>query len=91
MLKMNNKLKNKKNVVGYSYSRFFARRRRQNRQRNCADTTGTVLVRRAGHFQCYEYKYKYIYFFQIKYTVAILPNGTRKPLWLEITETLIAV
>ena len=34
-------------------------------------------------------KYKYI--FQIKCTEAILPNSTRKRLWLEITKTLNAV
>ena len=32
-----------------------------------------------------------IYFFQIKYTEAILSNGTRKLLWFEITKMLIAV
>jgi len=30
-----------------------------------------------------------IYIFQIKYTEAILSNSTRKPLWLEISKTLI--
>jgi len=34
-------------------------------------------------------KYKYI--FQIKYTEAVLSNGTRKLLWFEITKMLIAV
>jgi len=33
-------------------------------------------------------KYKYI--FQIRYTVAILSNSTRKMLWFEITKMLIA-
>ena len=34
----------------------------------------------------------YIYiFFQIKYTEAILSNSTRKLLWFEITNKLIAV
>jgi len=32
-----------------------------------------------------------IYFFQIKYTEAILLKSTRKLLWLEITKMLIAV
>ena len=31
------------------------------------------------------------YIFQTKYTEAILSNSTRRPLWFEITETLIAV
>jgi len=34
-------------------------------------------------------QYKYI--FEIKYTEAILSNSTRKRLWIEITEVLIAV
>jgi len=34
-------------------------------------------------------KYKYI--FQTKYTEAILSNSTRKLLWFEINETLIAI
>jgi len=33
----------------------------------------------------------YIYFSQIKCTEAILSNGTRKLLWFEITQMLIAV
>ena len=40
------------------------------RERKCADTTGTVLVPWAGHFQC-ENIYIYIYIFQVKYTEAI--------------------
>jgi len=32
-----------------------------------------------------------IYFFQIKYTEAILSNSTRKLLWFEITKMVIAV
>ena len=32
-----------------------------------------------------------IYFFQIKYTAALLPSSTRKLLWFEITKMLIAV
>ena len=57
------------------------------RMRKCADTVGTVLVPRSDHFQCPQYKY----IFQIKYTEAILSNSTRKRLWIEITEVLIAV
>jgi len=34
-------------------------------------------------------KYKYV--FQLKYTEAILSNSTRKPLWFEITNMLVAV
>jgi len=34
---------------------------------------------------------KYNYIFQIKYTEAILLNGTGKLLWFEITKMLIAV
>ena len=34
-------------------------------------------------------KYKYV--FHIKYTEAVLPNSTRKPLWFEITKMPIAV
>jgi len=34
---------------------------------------------------------KYQYFFQIKYTEAILSNSTGKLLWTEITKMLIAV
>ena len=36
-------------------------------------------------------KHKYIFFFQIKYTEAILSNGTRELLWFEIIKILIAV
>jgi len=57
------------------------------REQICVDTAGTVLVPRAGHFQCYNMNI----FFQIKYTEAILSNSTRKLLWFEITEMLIAV
>jgi len=32
-----------------------------------------------------------MYFFEIKYTEAILSNSSRKPLWFEITKMLIAV
>jgi len=32
-----------------------------------------------------------LYIFQIKYTEAILSNSTRKLLWFEITQMLIAV
>jgi len=45
-----------------------------------------VLVRWAGHFLL-----KYEYIFQIKYTVAILSNSTRKLLWFGIIKILIAV
>jgi len=38
-------------------------------ERKCADTTGTVLVPWAGHFQCWN-------IFQIKYTEATLSNQT---------------
>jgi len=60
-----------------------------NRKRKCADTTGTVLVPRAGHFPWWNIN-KYI--FQIKYTEAILSksNSTRKLLWFGITKKLIA-
>jgi len=34
---------------------------------------------------------KYKYFFQIKYTEAILSNSTRKLLWFKITKMLIAL
>jgi len=53
------------------------------RERKCANTTGTVLVPWDGHFQ---FKYS----FQIKYTEAILSNGTRKLLRFEITKMLVA-
>jgi len=46
-----------------------------------------VLVPWAGHFL--RKKYKYI--FQLKYTEAISSSSTRKLLWFEITEVLIAV
>ena len=48
-----------------------------NIEQKCADTIETVL------------KYKYI--FEIKYSEAILSNGTRKLLWFKATEMLIAV
>jgi len=54
-----------------------------NRERNCADTTGKVLVPWAGHFQCYNIN-------QIKYTETMLSNSTRKLSWFEITKTLTA-
>jgi len=50
-------------------------------------TMGTVLVPWAGQFPMLKYKY----IFQIKYTETILSNNTRKLLWFEITEMLIAV
>jgi len=52
-------------------------------ERKCADTTGTVPVPWAGHkykkytkLQIYKIYTKYKYIFQIKYTKAILSNGT---------------
>jgi len=57
------------------------------RERKCVDTIGTVLVRRAGHFQCQSINI----FFQIKYTEAISPNSTRKLLRFEISKMPIAV
>jgi len=36
-------------------------------------------------------RYKYMFFFQIKHTEAILSNSPRKLLWFEITKMLIAV
>ena len=48
-----------------------------NIEQKCADTIETVL------------KYKYI--FEIKYSEAILSNGTRKLLWFKATKMLIAV
>jgi len=36
-------------------------------------------------------KLEYKNIFQIKYTAAILSNGTRKPLWFEIAKMLFAV
>jgi len=52
-----------------------------NREWKCADTTGTVPVPWAGHFQ-------YEYLSQINYTEAILSNSTRKLLWFKITKLL---
>jgi len=57
---------------------------RHSRERQCADTTGTVLVHGLPFPML---KYKYI--FRIKYTEAILSNSTRKLLWLEISKMLI--
>ena len=54
----------------------------KNRERKCADTIGTVLIRWAGHIQCQKYKY----IFLIKCTEAILSNSTRKLLWFEISK-----
>ena len=54
----------------------------------CADTSGTVPVLWTGHFQISNIN---IFFFQIKYTEAILSDSTWKLLWFEITKTLIAV
>ena len=53
------------------------------------DTTGTVPVPSAGHFQCSDINIRL--FFHIKYTEAILSNSTRKLLWFEITKMQIAV
>ena len=57
-------------------------------ERKCADTTGTVLVAWASHFQC---RLKYKYNFQIKYTEAILSSSTRELLRFEISKMLTAV
>ena len=57
------------------------------KERNCADTIGTVLTAWAGHFQCWNITI----LMQINFTEAILSNSTRKLLRFEITETLIAV
>jgi len=57
------------------------------RERKCADTIGTVPVPWAGHFPMPKYKY----IFQTKYTEAILPDSTRKLLWVEISKMLVAV
>jgi len=54
-------------------------------ERKCADTIGTVLVPRAGHFPMLKYKCTS----EIKYTEAILSNCTRKQLWFEITKMLL--
>ena len=45
----------------------------------------------AGYLVCAFPMLKYRYNFQIKYTESILSNSTRKLLWFEITEMLIAV
>jgi len=59
-----------------------------NRERKCVDTIGTVLIPWAGRRPFPMLQHKYI--FQVKYTEAILSNCTRKLLWFEITEMLIA-
>jgi len=58
---------------------------RDNRERKCADTTGTVLVHWAGHFQCENIK-----IFSNKIYGAILSNSTRKLLRFEITKKQLA-
>jgi len=59
-----------------------------NRERKCADTTGTVPVPGLAISNA-----KILIHFQKKYTEAILSNSTRKLLWFEIrpTKMLIAV
>ena len=59
-----------------------------NRERKCVDTIGTVLVPWAGRRPFPMLQHKYI--FQVKSTEAILSNCTRKLLWFEITEMMIA-
>jgi len=58
-------------------------RTRTDRERKCADTTGTVLG--------WPFPMLNNYIFQIKYTEAISSGSTRKLLWFEITNMLIAV
>ena len=53
------------------------------RERKCADTTGTVPG--------WPFPMLNNYIFQIKYTEAISSSSTRKLLWFEITNMLIAV
>jgi len=58
-----------------------------NRELKCADTNWHIAGSLGWQFP----KLKYKYIFQIKCTEANVPNSTRKLLWLEITEMLIAV
>ena len=64
---------------------------------NCLrhSTNGTKLCRynwhSAGSLSWPFPVLKYKYIFQTKYTEAILSNSTRKLLWFEITQKLIAV
>jgi len=53
---------------------------------NEADAIGTVPVPWAGPFRCKNINV----FFQIKYTEAIISNGTRKLLWFEITKIIVS-
>jgi len=70
------------------------RQRRRNKERKCADTTGTVPIQSA---QCRFSRLAVsnakmlILIFPIKYTQAILSNSTRKLLWCEITKMPVAV
>jgi len=76
------------------------------RERKCADTTDTVPVTCAGHFQCLNINissniisfrlfcyriYSFWWSKDFQYTEAILSNSTRKLLWFEITKMLTAV
>ena len=58
------------------------------RKRKCADTTGTVPIPWAGHFQPM-LKYKYIV--QMKYMETTSSNSTLKQLWFEVTKMLVVV